>query len=95
MLASAVVSLALLRAPPLRLSDGHGAARSALQVRMAASAEPKATALGKFQSLNTMNKMTTVKKGAKPRLRGKRLPPAMVELTGRFKKQALPHDAWP
>ena len=37
-------------------------------------------------------KMTTVKKGAKPKLRPRKLPPAMLELTGKFKKQYAKQD---
>lgn len=37
-------------------------------------------------------KMPTVKKGAKPKLRPRKLPPAMLELTGKFKKQYAKQD---
>ncbi len=67
MLACAIASLALLRAPPLR-ADGQRVARSA--IHMATSAEPKkASAFGTFMASKSM-KMTTIKKGAKPKLRG-------------------------
>uniref|UniRef100_A0A7S0HR55 Uncharacterized protein n=1 Tax=Phaeocystis antarctica TaxID=33657 RepID=A0A7S0HR55_9EUKA len=89
MLACAIASLALLRAPPLR-ADGQRVARSA--IHMATSAEPKkASAFGTFMASKSM-KMTTIKKGAKPKLRGKRLPPSMLELTGKFKKQYAKQD---
>jgi len=59
---------------------------------MATSAEPKkASAFGTFMASKSM-KMTTIKKGAKPKLRGKRLPPSMIELTGKFKKQYAKQD---
>ena len=80
----AVASLALLRAPPLRLADGLGAVRSA--VHMATSVEAKK------EPLWARNKMSVVSKNTKPRLRGKRLSPAMIELTGRFKKQYQAKD---
>ena len=89
MLACAIASLALLRAPPL-CADGQRVARSA--IHMATSAEPKkASAFGTFMASKSM-KMTTIKKGAKPKLRGKRLPPSMLELTGKFKKQYAKQD---
>jgi len=51
------------------------------------TAEPaQKSFLGKIGELNSMNKMASVKKGEKPKLRGKRLTPAMLELTGTFKK---------
>jgi hypothetical protein len=46
---------------------------------------------GGWMASNSM-KMTTQPKGAKPKLRGKRLPPAMLELTGKFKKQYAKQD---
>ena len=82
MLASAIASLALLRAPPSRLADGHRVARPVVHMGLQDS----------IKGLNTMNKMATIKKGAKPKLRGKRLPPAMLELTGRFKKEYAAKD---
>jgi len=89
MLACAFASLGLLPSSPLR-ADGQRVARSA--IHMATSAEPKKTsALGGWMSSNSM-KMTTQPKGAKPKLRGKRLPPAMLELTGKFKKQYAKQD---
>ena len=89
MLACAIASLALLRAPPLR-ADGQRVARSA--IHMATSTEPKkSSAFGTFMASKSM-KMTTIKKGAKPKLRGKRLPPSMLELTGKFKKQYAKQD---
>ena len=88
MLACAIASLALLRAPPLR-ADSHRVARSAIQ--MATSVESKKSAFGKFMEQNSM-KMTTVKKGAKPKLRPRKLPPAMLEVTGKFKKQYAKQD---
>ena len=87
MLACAIASLALLRAPPLR-ADSRTAARSAIQ--MATSVEKK-SAFGTFMEQNSM-KMTTVKKGAKPKLRPRKLPPAMLEVTGKFKKQYAKQD---
>ena len=90
MLACAIASLALLRAPPLRADSRHRVARSAIQ--MATSVEqPKKSAFGTFMEQNSM-KMTTVKKGAKPKLRPRKLPPAMLELTGKFKKQYAKQD---
>ena len=88
MLACAIASLALLRAPALR-ADGHRVARSAIQ--MATSVESKKSAFGTFMEQNSM-KMTTVKKGAKPKLRPRKLPPAMLEVTGKFKKQYAKQD---
>ena len=87
MLACAIASLALLRAPPLLRADSHRV-RSAIQ--MATSVEKK-SAFGTFMEQNSM-KMTTVKKGAKPKLRPRKLPPAMLELTGKFKKQYAKQD---
>ena len=59
---------------------------------MATSVEqPKKSAFGTFMEQNSM-KMTTVKKGAKPKLRPRKLPPAMLELTGKFKKQYAKQD---
>ena len=87
MLACAIASLALLRAPPLR-ADSHLRARSAIQM---ATSVPKKSAFGTFMEQNSM-KMTTVKKGAKPKLRPRKLPPAMLEVTGKFKKQYAKQD---
>ena len=87
MLACAIASLALLRAPPLR-ADSNRVARSAIQ--MATSVEKK-SAFGTFMEQNSM-KMTTVKKGAKPKLRPRKLPPSMLEVTGKFKKQYAKQD---
>lgn len=42
--------------------------------------------MGRVKSLNEMNKMAVVRKDEKPRARPQRLPPAMVEVTGKFKK---------
>ena len=84
MLACAIASLALLRAPPLRADS-----RSAIQ--MATSVDPKKSSFGTFMEQNSM-KMPTVKKGAKPKLRPRKLPPAMLGLTGKFKKQYAKQD---
>jgi hypothetical protein len=88
MLACAIASLALLRAPLLR-ADSHRVARSAIQ--MATSVDPKKSSFGTFMEQNSM-KMPTVKKGAKPKLRPRKLPPTMLELTGKFKKQYAKQD---
>ena len=40
----------------------------------------------KVKEINEANKMKTVTKGAPPRVRGKRLPADIVEVTQRFKK---------
>ena len=40
-----------------------------------------------WKSINEANKMTVVKKGQKPLLRGQKLTPAALEVTSRFKKE--------
>ena len=81
-----IAALTLLpgRAPPLRTADG--AHRSSSSIRMVTAEPAQKSFLGKIGELNSMNKMASVKKGEKPKLRGKRLTPAMLELTGTFKK---------
>jgi hypothetical protein len=98
MLLASVTALALMpaRTPPMRAADGaaqpmellRAAAAARPAIRMAATVDSAKDEglFAKVKGLNTMNKMANMKKGQKPKLRGKRLSPAMQELVGNFKK---------
>ena len=70
-----LASALLAGAPPLRPPP----ARSSIHMQQSGL-------MSRVNSLNTMNKMKTLKKEA-PKLRGKRLPPAMLEVTSGFKRE--------
>ena len=98
MLLASVTALALMpaRTPPMRAADGAAqpkellraaaAARPAIRMAAAVDSAKDEGLFAKVKGLNTMNKMKTLKKEA-PKLRGKRLPPAMLEVTSGFKRE--------
>jgi len=71
--------LAFLSTPPLQHSVR-------LPARQPAALMQQGSFMGKVKQLNEMNKAKVVKK-ERPKVGGKRLPPSMVEVTSRFKKQ--------
>ena len=93
MLFVAPLLLSLLHAPAvLRRSAAPTAGAAAVGAYSpAAAARPRSPAprmqfFAKVKEINEANKMKTVTKGAPPRVRGKRLPADIVEVTQRFKK---------
>uniref|UniRef100_A0A6U8KC40 Uncharacterized protein n=1 Tax=Emiliania huxleyi TaxID=2903 RepID=A0A6U8KC40_EMIHU len=94
MLFVAPLLLSLLHAPAvLRRSAAPTAGAAAVGAYSpAAAAHPRSPAprmqfFAKVKEINEANKMKTVTKGAPPRVRGKRLPADIVEVTQRFKKE--------
>jgi len=74
-------------APPPLLSHAPTTGRcSALAMRSPPVAEKKSF-FSKVKEINEANKFKTVKKGDKPRVGPKRMPPKVVELTKKFRKQ--------
>ena len=94
MLFVAPLLLSLLHAPAvLRRSAAPTAGAAAVGAYSPAAAAahlrspaPRMQFFAKVKEINEANKMKMVTKGAPPRVRGKRLPADIVEVTQRFKK---------